>query len=290
MEIFALKNDRTLLSKLAVDFESWILYLLSQNSISGVPEERMTKFQMEFASSAFRCRYPFCRTSSVGFATAAHRRQHEASHLLRIYCDTTSCPWSRIGFKDRTALRNHVRVNHTKDSRLLAPAKIRLWSANASIESTRKQKRSQLRDDWPPVFSYERKQGAKSLADEYLDKVSPKYVRQGPDWFVFFEPHNSRVLDVELVHTLPHPDIVCSARFSACGLYVATCTVGDVKVFNVATGAEVQVFSVDRSSPSENIHMLDVCFHPDSTKVIGVGDDNIVRVCRRPLYCLCRAS
>jgi glucose repression regulatory protein TUP1 len=148
----------------------------------------------------------------------------------------------------------------------------------------RKQKRSQLSDDWPPVFSYEMKKDAEGLADKYLDKVSPNYVRQGPDWFVFFEPHNLRVLDVELVHTLPHSSVVASAKFSACGMYVATSSNRGITVFNASAGAEMQFCSVSGLNPDEDMYILDATFHPDSTRVIGVGEDKIVRVCCRLLY------
>lgn len=278
METFVLDSDRTLFSELAVEFENWIVTILSQTSIPGIPPEMMAKFQLGYADSAFRCRFPFCDSSSYGFATAALRRQHESSHLTLIYCSATSCPWSRIGFKDQNALRNHVRVHHSKDMQRLAPAKARILSPIAA-DSIRKKNRSELADEWPPVFSYVRKEGAGSLAEKYLDKVSPKYVRQGEDWFAFFEPHQPRLLDIEMAHTLPHSSVVSCVGFSLCGSYIATGSNRLISLYRVTNGIKMSDCHVDiGSSDIKECYVRDLCFHPDSSKVIGVCEDKNVRV------------
>jgi WD40 repeat protein len=274
-------NDRTLFSKLAVEFEAWILYILSQASISGVDKQLMEKFQMAFAVAAFRCRYPFCHNFSNGFATAELRREHEASHFIRIYCLTTSCPWNRIGFKDGIALRNHRRTHH-KEIESLASAKGRLLSDDAHLDSIREQNRSRLEDLRPPIFSYDRNKNAASLAERYLDKVSPIYVRQGEDWFAFFEPRHPRILDIEAVHTLPHYSMVTTAKFSFCGLYFATASEARITLFNVTTAAKLKDWIIDKVHNGDN-HIRDICFHPDSTKVISAGQGKSVCVRDRSL-------
>jgi hypothetical protein len=287
METFAVNNDRTLFSKLAIEFETWILYILSQASISGVPKQLMEKFQLAFAAAAFRCRYPSCRNFSNGFATAALRRQHEASHFMRIYCPTTSCPWNRIGFKDGIALQNHKRNHHSKEITSLALAKVRLLSDDARVDSIRKQSRLRLEDDWPPTFSYDLRKDAASLAEKYLDKVSPNYVRQGEDWFAFFEPHNPRILDIEAVHKLSHQSVVTTVKFSFCGLYFATGCDRAVKLFDVTTGAQLKEWILDEVIDGDS-YVRDLCFHPDSTKVISAGEDMSVSVRNCSLNKFCR--
>lgn len=277
METFAIETDCTLFSILALDFEGWILYVLSQAKIPGVPWDVMEKFHRGYAASAFRCRYPFCRTSSNGFATAALRRQHEGSHFTRIYCSTTSCPWHRIGFKDQNSLRNHIRCHHSKDTRRLAPANARLLPPTPSMEFIRKQNRLQLEDDWPPVFSYNRKEDAKSFAEKYLDKVSPKYVRQGKDWFAFFEPHQPRILDIEAVHTLPQSSHLQCICLSLCGLYLAIGSNQMITLYNVATGTKIREWQIDHDD--EYHYVVDILFHPESTRIVSTSTNSIVQVC-----------
>lgn len=265
MEIFAIKHDRTLFSKLAAEFESCILLILSQASISGIHGHILEKFQIGYSPSAFRCRYPYCRTSSNGFASAALRRQHEASHSRRIYCTMTSCPWNRIGLQDQSALRNHIRTHHSKEIKSLATAKIRHLSDDTDVNAIQNQNRSRFGDDWPPVFSYKA-----DLAEGYLDKISPNYVRQEEGWFAFFEPHRPGVLDIELLNTLPHPSAVVSAQFSPCGTYFATGCNRTVTVFNVATDAKIQECLLDGDDWG-GIPIIKLSFHPDSNRFVCCG-------------------
>ncbi|PVI02268.1 WD40 repeat-like protein [Periconia macrospinosa] len=189
----------------------------------------------------------------------------------------TSCPWNRIGFNDEIALRHHTRIHHSKDNPRLAPAKARLLSPAASVDLIRRQDRSNLKDSRLPTFSYKREKGRRTLAEDYLDRVSPNHVRQGGDWFAFFEPHQPRVLDIELVHTLPHERVVFSVSFSSCGLYLATGSYRAVSLYDVATGTTIQKCTYDDTRPDLQ-YVRAVRFHPDSTKIISGGEDGAVRV------------
>jgi glucose repression regulatory protein TUP1 len=42
------------------------------------------------------------------------------------------------------------------------------------------------------------------LDDLDMQNASPEYKREGPDWFVLFNPNVKHVLDGNLVHTLMH--------------------------------------------------------------------------------------
>jgi hypothetical protein len=82
-------------------------------------------FQVSYASTAFRCRFPNCDRLSLGFATAELRLEHEAVHVQRVYCQTSSCPYNHIGFAKRSALAAHTRKHHGQSSMPSIPAKIR---------------------------------------------------------------------------------------------------------------------------------------------------------------------
>jgi hypothetical protein len=46
-------------------------------------------------------------------------------HVQRIYCQTASCQYNRIGFANRSALNAHIRRHHSQSRVLLIPSKIR---------------------------------------------------------------------------------------------------------------------------------------------------------------------
>jgi len=122
---YVLNNDRTLFSRLAHVYESAVVYLLAQHEVQGIAPATLRAFQESYASTAFRCRFPHCERLSQGFATEQLRLEHENVHIQRVYCQTPSCPYYRIGFGKRTALNAHTRKHHGQSSILLIPAKLR---------------------------------------------------------------------------------------------------------------------------------------------------------------------
>lgn len=125
VEDYSLRHDRTLFSRLTVEFEKSVLCLLSQESVDGLPKDKLESFKSSYASTAFQCRYPFCPNRTASFASAQLRGQHEATHVRRIYCQVSTCQWSRIGFKNKSGLDNHVRTNHSEVTKILVPSKVR---------------------------------------------------------------------------------------------------------------------------------------------------------------------
>ena len=93
--------------------------------MDGLPKDKLESFKSSYASTAFQCRYPFCPNRTAGFASAQLRRQHEATHVRRIYCQVSTCQWSRIGFKNKSGLDNHVRTDHSEVTKILVPSKVR---------------------------------------------------------------------------------------------------------------------------------------------------------------------
>ena len=124
-EAFFAKNDRTLFSKLTTDFETAVTRLLSQDEVSGISRATLEAFQKSYASTAFRCRFPNCPRSSIGFPSSKLRTEHEAAHLRRVYCKIESCQWGRIGFKNKNGLDAHARKHHGEKPTLPIPPKVR---------------------------------------------------------------------------------------------------------------------------------------------------------------------
>jgi hypothetical protein len=101
------------------------VYLLEQREVDGITKSTLLAFQESYASTAFRCRFPQCDRLSLGFATAESRLKHETVHIQRVYCQTESCQYNRIGFANKGALNVHTRKHHSQSNTLLIPAKVR---------------------------------------------------------------------------------------------------------------------------------------------------------------------
>ena len=101
------------------------MHLLEQREVDGITTSTLLAFQESYASTAFRCRFPQCDRLSLGFATAESRLKHEAVHIQRVYCQTESCQYNRIGFANKSALNAHTRKHHSQSDTLLIPAKVR---------------------------------------------------------------------------------------------------------------------------------------------------------------------
>lgn len=125
IETYFINSDQTLFSQLSQKYESAIVHLLAQHEVEGISPALLRAFQESYASTAFFCRFPHCDRLSLGFPTTKLRYEHEAIHIQRVYCQTASCQYSRIGFAKRTALNAHTRKHNGKPSIQLIPAKVR---------------------------------------------------------------------------------------------------------------------------------------------------------------------
>jgi hypothetical protein len=106
-------------------YERAVVHLLARQEVEGISPIILRAFQESYASTAFRCRFPHCDRLSLGFATAELRLEHEAVHVQRVYCQTSSCPYNRIGFATKSALNAHTRKHHSQSYISLIPAKVR---------------------------------------------------------------------------------------------------------------------------------------------------------------------
>jgi hypothetical protein len=174
-DAFTTQYDRTLFSKLATTFDSAVISLLSQNEVAGVPEVTLQAFQKSYASTAFRCRYPYCTKSSAGFASQQLRTQHEAGHFHRVYCKVESCQWSRIGFEKKSGLDSHTRKYHNERFTFPIPPKVRRALEEGAIDREMSFQVGDDKDDLPKGQQLKKQQTQQPRSDQvYIDSIRPK--------------------------------------------------------------------------------------------------------------------
>ncbi|ORY00158.1 hypothetical protein BCR34DRAFT_606363 [Clohesyomyces aquaticus] len=290
VEEYAMHNDPTLFNKLAMDFENYVLCLLREDSLEGLSKEKLEAFQSSYASAAFRCRYTSCPRRSFGFASIQLRNGHEAIHFQRVHCKVSACPWSRIGFTNTRALDAHTRNHHSKMTPIPVLAKIRTTKTANGIESGVAQGHREPLDKqapiwtWPAREEFDQKLAAveNRLAAVYLDKIPPKHVREGEDWFAYFNPAIVRSLDIGLIYTVSAESVIPLARFSSDDRYLAICGNGFVRVFEIQGDtlhlhAELHHKRLGESA-EEDCYLRDLRFLSDNRRVVTAGEDNIIRV------------
>ncbi|KAH0556971.1 hypothetical protein GP486_005242, partial [Trichoglossum hirsutum] len=117
-----------------------------------------------------------------------------------------------------------------------------------------------------------------TLADLDPDRLPPHQKKEGQDWFAVFNPRVQRVLDVDLVHTLPHDSVVCCVRFSHDGKYVATGCNRSAQIFDVQTGLRVSYLQDDSVDKDGDLYIRSVCFSPDGRYLATGAEDKVIRV------------
>ena len=93
--------------------------------------QALNEFQAYHKDGAFLCRYTECPRSSQGFASEALREDHEYSHKPKFKCSDSSCGFSGRIFRNRAALRKHVREYHEENTSSIPDS-----LAKAQAEST----------------------------------------------------------------------------------------------------------------------------------------------------------
>lgn len=120
------------------------------------------------------------------------------------------------------------------------------------------------------------------LADLDPDQLRPDQKREGLDWFAVFNPRIRRVLDVDLVHNLPHESVVCCVRFSLDGRYVATGCNRSAQIFEVSTGNQVTKLQDESVDKDGDLYIRSVCFSPDGKYLATGAEDKQIRVRESP--------
>jgi len=130
----------------------------------------------------------------------------------------------------------------------------------------------------PPPPTQQMRDVGNALADLDPDRMRPDQKREGPDWFAIFNPRVQRVLDVDLVHNLPHESVVCCVRFSHDGKYVATGCNRSAQIFDVTTGNQVSYLQDDTVDKDGDLYIRSVCFSPDGRYLATGAEDKLIRV------------
>ena len=116
------------------------------------------------------------------------------------------------------------------------------------------------------------------LADLDIEQLPENLKKEGSDWFAVFNPRARRVLDVDLIHNLPHQSVVCCVRFSLDGRYVATGCNRSAQIFDVETGNPVAHLQ-DGSLPEDgDLYIRSVCFSPNGAYLATGAEDKVIRV------------
>jgi glucose repression regulatory protein TUP1 len=117
-----------------------------------------------------------------------------------------------------------------------------------------------------------------TLADLDIEQLPESLKKEGNDWFAVFNPRTRRVLDVDLIHNLPHQSVVCCVRFSLDGRFVATGCNRSAQIFDVETGQAVAHLQ-DGSLPEDgDLYIRSVCFSPNGAYLATGAEDKVIRV------------
>jgi WD40 repeat protein len=100
----------------------------------------------------------------------------------------------------------------------------------------------------------------------------------GDDWFVLYNPRVPRSLDISLIYDFSHDSVVCCARFSKDGNFLATGCSRATQIFDIRTGLLVSILEDEGVSQDEDLYIRAVCFSPDGKYVATAAEDGLVRV------------
>jgi glucose repression regulatory protein TUP1 len=116
------------------------------------------------------------------------------------------------------------------------------------------------------------------LADLDIEQLPESLKKEGSDWFAVFNPRARRVLDVDLIHNLPHQSVVCCVRFSLDGRYVATGCNRAAQIFDVETGNPVAHLQDGTLPEDGDLYIRSVCFSPNGLYLATGAEDKVIRV------------
>lgn len=117
LEILLTPRD---LNELLRNYESTVRAILAARSLPGVISENLDRFKRDFSTSAFTCRFPYCKRATLGFTDEKSRLEHETSYVQRINCTFQGCQYPPFG--SARALKAHVTKCHPD---ILAAPKLR---------------------------------------------------------------------------------------------------------------------------------------------------------------------
>ncbi|KAF4445870.1 NACHT domain-containing protein [Fusarium austroafricanum] len=119
-----LSPDPTLFWSIRREYHKAVLYLMAQESCTGLTLEELMVFKEEFGPTAFVCDVRGCERSLVGYSNANALKDHEARHRGQLKCVESRCLYNDIGFSSLKQLRNHKRKRHPSPVEADIPQKI----------------------------------------------------------------------------------------------------------------------------------------------------------------------
>ncbi|KAJ3476053.1 hypothetical protein NLG97_g9252 [Lecanicillium saksenae] len=123
-----------------------------------------------------------------------------------------------------------------------------------------------------------------------LESIASQHKQTGSDWYALFNPHVPRRLNIGLLHTLEHNNIVCCVRFSAEARCMATASHQTAKIFDIGTGELVATLDEHHSSTVGESIIRSISFSPDGLSLATSAEDGVIRVShvlRRPTLINC---
>lgn len=112
----------------------------------------------------------------------------------------------------------------------------------------------------------------------YQSTKKSKEEENKKDWITISNTKSDKKIDVDLLHTFEHKEIVCSVKFSFCGLYFATGTNKIAKVFEVETGKLVSVLSTESINVDTEVYIRSLCFSINSLFLFTGCEDKKVKM------------
>ncbi|KAI5888472.1 WD40 repeat-like protein [Schizophyllum commune H4-8] len=117
----------------------------------------------------------------------------------------------------------------------------------------------------------------------FLDELDPSVMppelkKEGPEYWAVFNPKTKRVIDIDIVHTFPHPSVVCCVQFSADGKYLATGCNRKAQIFDVKTGHKTAEFLDKNANANGDLYIRSVCFSPDGKYLATGAEDKLIRL------------
>jgi len=97
------------------------------------------------------------------------------------------------------------------------------------------------------------------------------------DWIVGFNPGVQTNLNIELMHNLEHPSVVCYVKFSNDGKCLATGCNKSAQIFDVQTGEKIHTFG-EEAAKDGDLYIRSVSFSPDNKYLATGAEDKTVKV------------
>lgn len=217
----------------------------------------------------------------TGYATIEERDQHESTHKLRLRCAYSDCQYP-FEFTNPTALKRHIRDNHSEPSSMSIPANVRRDRERTPLSINPKSHTSAFTYEpaSPASTSFQQQlsvdQLNHNLATLKLQRLPPVYKTEGTDWIVGYNPLHSRTFDIDLFHEWRHYDLVYPATLSFDG---KLCVIGGNQILRVSdtNNDPPELFQIFENSKRVGL-FLTVRFSPDARWVAAGLDDGTIKV------------